>query len=53
MKRRQPMPKIINEVIPDLSVLAAYAKSIGYPFETYRERMIVIAHYKNFGSIKN
>lgn len=45
--------KIICEVIPDLSVLKEYAKSIGYPFETYEQRMKVIAHYKNFGSLKN
>lgn len=44
---------IINEVIPDLKILADYAKSIGQPFETYQEIMKVIAHYKNFGSLKN
>lgn len=44
---------IINEFIPQLSVLAAYAKSIGYPFETYDQIMKTIAHYKNFGSINN
>jgi hypothetical protein len=44
---------IDNEMIPDLSVLAAYAKSIGYPFNTEREKLMVIAHYKNFGSQLN
>jgi hypothetical protein len=44
---------IINEIIPSLKVLADYAKSIGYPFETYQEIMTVIAHYKNFGSLLN
>lgn len=45
--------KIINEILPDLKVLADYAKSIGYPFETYEQRIKVISHYKNFGSLKN
>lgn len=44
---------IINEIIPPLKVLADYAKSIGYPFETYEQIMKTIAHYKNFGSIYN
>ena len=44
---------IINEIIPSLNVLADYARSIGYPFATYRDRIKVISHYKNFGSLKN
>lgn len=44
---------IINEIIPDLKVLADYAKSIGKPFETYSDIIKVISHYKNFGSINN
>jgi len=45
--------KIINEIIPAMSVLADYAKSIGYPFDTYEQRIKVISHYKNFGSLLN
>lgn len=45
--------KIINEVIPDLKVIEAYAKSIGYKFETYHEKIKAISHYKNFGCLKN
>jgi hypothetical protein len=44
---------LINEIIPSISVLADYARSIGYPFESYEERMKVIAHYKNFGALLN